>query len=648
MSNLLAMTIGDTRPFIDRNYRDITQPGQWLRETFRNADEAHARSVHYGIEWQGVETQGVYRRYIADDGDGMDQPDLVKFMLTYGGGGKPIGTEHENFGIGAKVTLLPWNSAGLVVISYKDGDGFAMLMRAHERDYGAVPWDALDSEGEVVPAAVIDPDGASLGEFGIADLGAVWKQVPFWADKDEPPQHGTIFLLLGPDREYDTILGDPSRPAESATHVQALFLNSRLWEVSDAQRVTIDVPVSPDKNTWTKRDPGDVKSGPGTGGFTRRAVAGAKFYIDRDGRFPVTNGSVDLEDGTVAHWWLRTESPERRPNPYGPRAGFVAVLYNDELYDVARSEDSKWRYRQFGVLAAEVMSRLFVVVEPPTDGPNGIYPTGGRDRLLRNGGRDLPFAEWGSIFHDQMPNEIADAIAMAMPKEFMGDSSWKERFAERFWDRLHETRLRLRKDGQNTAGAGTQTAPRVAAPGGQSDGADGPRRLPRIPAIRERTAANVISDLAGSKRARSTEVESTIPSWMPVGATEFDHSYSLASWDPETANSDGSRGCVYLNKEHVAVASLVEAMANAYSVSRKDIASWQQVEVAVWETLGQSLVAKVVHVQSVLRREVEVTRLRAEYLSDASLTTAGLGMIWEQQALQPKLGGILGRKKVGS
>jgi hypothetical protein len=53
-----------------------------------------------------------------------------------------------------------------------------------------------------------------------------------------------------------------------------------------------------------------------------------------------------------------------------------------------------------------------------------------------------------------------------------------------------------------------------------------------------------------------------------------------------------------------------------------------------------------VHVQSVLRREVELTTLRREYLSDVALTTAGLGMIWEQQALQPKLGGILGRKKV--
>jgi hypothetical protein len=142
-------------------------------------------------------------------------------------------------------------------------------------------------------------------------------------------------------------------------------------------------------------------------------------------------------------------------------------------------------------------------------------------------------------------------------------------------------------------------------------------------------------------------MEAAIPSWMSMPGSEMDQEYTLASWDPETRNPDGSTGCVYLNKDHPAVIALVEEMARAYSVPREDVGSWGQVEFAVHETLGQSLVAKVVHAQSVLRRHVEVTTLRKEYLSDVALTTAGLGMIWEQQALQPKLGGILGRKKAG-
>ena len=644
MSALLTMRIGDTRPFIDRNYRDITQPGQWLRETFRNADEAGAMNVHYGIEWQGVETQGVYRRYVADDGEGMNEPNLGEFMLTYGGGGKPIGTEHENFGIGAKVALLPWNPAGLLIISYKDGQGYAMLMRGDEREYGAFPWEAVDEDGEIVHAAVIDPDGASLGEFGIADIGSIWKQVPFWADRGEAPEHGTLFLLLGPDREYDTVLGDPGRPSESTTYMQALHLNTRLWLLKDGQYVTVDVPISPDKNTWSNRNPGQVSPGPGTGGFTRRTITGAQPYIDRGGRLETINGSVQLDAETTAHWWLR-EAPEGRPNPYGPRAGFIAVLYKDELYDIARAEDAKWRYRQFGIPAAEVMARVFVVIEPPIEGPNGIYPTGGRDRLLRSGGRDLPFTEWGATFHEQLPPEIAKAIAEAMPKEIIADSAWKEKFAERFWDRLHHMRHRLRSDGKPSAGDPTQTAPRVLLPPGEPDGAEAKPHLPRLARPRDRTPDRVVSDVDGRRKARATEMEASIPSWLPVEASEMDQPYTLASWDPELANPDGSRGCVYLNSEHPAVVALVDEMARAYSVTREDVASWTQVEHAVWETLGQSLIAKVVHAQSVLRRDVERSTLRKEYLSDVALTTAGLGMIWEQQALQPKLGGILGRKK---
>lgn len=464
MSDLLTMRIGDTRPIIDRNYRDVTQPGQWLRETFRNSEEANASNVHFGIEWQGVESQGVYRRYVADDGIGMDESDLDTFMLTYGGGGKPIGTEHENYGIGAKVTLLPWNPAGLLVISYKGGNGYAMLMRGGDRDYGAKPWEAEDEDGTFVITAVIDPYGASLGEFGLGDIGAIWQQMPFWEGREEPPEHGTIFLLLGPDVDYDTISGDPARPTESATHMQALYLNSRLWVLPDDLTVTIDVPVGTDKNTWASRNPGQISGGPGTGGFSRRRITGAKWHIDRDGRLAVQDDVVTLSDGTRVHWWIRDELPEGRLNPYGPRAGLIAVLYDDELYDVSRAEDAKWRYRQFGIPASDAMARVFLVIKPPVEGPHGIYPTGGRDRLRRRGGRDLPFADWGSEFHAQMPPPIAKAIAEAMPKELAMDSSWKEKFAERFWDRLHEMRVRVRSDGTVPAGEPIQTAPRVNLP----------------------------------------------------------------------------------------------------------------------------------------------------------------------------------------
>jgi hypothetical protein len=245
-----------------------------------------------------------------------------------------------------------------------------------------------------------------------------------------------------------------------------------------------------------------------------------------------------------------------------------------------------------------------------------------------------------------MPEVLAKAIDDAMPRDLSMDSSWKERFAERFWDRLHQVRLRLRSDGTVKAGEATQTAPRVDLPGSEKPETTGRPHLPRLRKPRDRTPDVVVTDLAGSQGGRPTSMESSIPSWLPVAASEMDKAFTLASWDPDAANLDGSRGCVYINKEHPAIVALIEEMARAYNVTSADRASWGQIEGAVWETLGQSLVAKVVHAQAILRRDVEITTLRREYLSDIALTTAGLGMIWEQQALQPKIGGLLGRKKV--
>src|SRR5262245_38495686 len=93
-------------PVVDRTYRDGGKH-QWVRETVINAIEAGAARIEFGVEWQGVQSKGVYRRIIADNGKGMTPEQLEGFFNTYGGGGKPIGSEHENFGIGSKTSLLP-------------------------------------------------------------------------------------------------------------------------------------------------------------------------------------------------------------------------------------------------------------------------------------------------------------------------------------------------------------------------------------------------------------------------------------------------------------------------------------------------------------------------------------------------------------
>ena len=120
-ARLVPMKTAGTEHLIERTYRE-GGTFQWVRETYVNSAEAKATRVDYGIEWQGVENHGVYRRLIADNGRGMTGDELVAFFNTFGGGGKPIGGVHENFGVGAKTSLLPWNRYGMVVISWVDGE----------------------------------------------------------------------------------------------------------------------------------------------------------------------------------------------------------------------------------------------------------------------------------------------------------------------------------------------------------------------------------------------------------------------------------------------------------------------------------------------------------------------------------------------
>src|SRR2546426_1006769 len=108
---------------------------QWAREFLKNSLEAGATKVEFGIEWQGVERLGVYRRTVADNGCGMDAEELLKFFSTLGAGAKKIGGVHENFGVGAKIAALPWNPEGVVVLSYRN-DTASMIWIVLEPESG--------------------------------------------------------------------------------------------------------------------------------------------------------------------------------------------------------------------------------------------------------------------------------------------------------------------------------------------------------------------------------------------------------------------------------------------------------------------------------------------------------------------------------
>src|SRR5262249_16310219 len=146
----------------------------------------------------------------------------------------------------------------------------------------------------------------------------------------------------------------------------------------------------------------------GTCGITRRPVKGARHYIHHVGGSVAASSEMQANEPTEighsvrVHWFLRAPS-EKRPNPYGPRDGMIAVPYDNELYDIATEP---YRFRQFGIRWKEVQRDTYLIIEPPrSDGTqtHGVYPLGGRDALNLYGGKPLPFGEWGMTFAASLP-----------------------------------------------------------------------------------------------------------------------------------------------------------------------------------------------------------------------------------------------------
>lgn len=633
----LPMETAGTQHLVNRTYRE-SGPFQWARETYINAREAGATRVEFGIEWQAVANKGVYRRVIADNGTGMDAEQMVEFFNTYGGGGKPIGGEHENFGVGAKTSLLPWNTYGVVVVSWVDGDPSMIWIHRNPDtgQYGLKVERAEDPDtGETTLEAVYAP-------YGDDDHGCDWESIkPDWID-----DHGTVIVLLGDSATEDTVLGDRNRDgAESEADIKGLssYLNRRIWEVGADAELYVDELRTNNRGEW----PPNVEIGHGTQPATgpdrrtnRRRLMGAKWFIEYPSK-AYKLGSLDasnvqtLSDGTKVRWFLwKGKRPD--VHSYAAKSGYIAALYNGELYNVTAHHST---YRSFGIVEQEVRQRVWLIIEPPAlgDGKHGVYPRNDRNALLLKGGpnagRELPLNDWAGEFADNMPDEIMGAITAARTQGdgTIEDTAWRDRLIDRFGSRWKFLKRRVAKSGTLSLNP-TQTGSR-----------------PVITKVkkRKRTKNNTngaggrggnlnTGSRPGSSTGTEAKVAGGIPRYRKVGASEVNEGM-LAAWQPNDPLF--KEGAVLLNVDH--------------EVLREQIATWQakyadryaeEIENEVIDTYGQIAVAKVAH-SEYLKGLVPAKVVDDELRSDAALTMSLLGLMAEEAVLATRIGGKFSKQK---
>lgn len=636
-SRILPMKTAGTQHFIERTYRE-GGTFQWVREAYKNSQEAAATKVRFGIEWQAVENLGVYRRVIADDGIGMDADELVAFFNTFGGGGKPIGEAHENFGIGVKTSLLPWNRHGIVVVSWVDGEASMIWVQrdAETGEYGLRLFD-IEEDGEISIESVVTP-------FEDEEHGCDWSQVkPEWLH-----EHGTVLVLLGNGPSDNTVLGDPNRE-ESAIKGISAYLNKRLWTLPDGMVLTVDELRTQDRSNWPPSEEVAHKSqaNPELDRRTNmRTVMGAKNFIDYprklEGGQLANSGTQRLRDGTEIDWFLWEGNRPTGLDSYAAAAGYIAALYQGELYDVTSHHAT---YRSFGVSESAVRQNLWLIVRPPQfeEGTRfGVYPKTDRNSLLLRGGPNpggpLPINEWGNEFADSMPEAIHNAIVKVRAGAGGGtleDPTWRARLMARFGARWRVMMRRVHPNG--VLGVTPDQA-------GSDPVRRGPRKVKRRRKPRNGTArvktglggALILGQENGDKPAEDARVGGGLPSYRRVPGTDFEPGM-LAVWKPK--DDENPAGVVLLNIDHPVLRQVVEHWQAQFPEHYSE-----EIFQDVTGVYGEVAVSKVAH-SAAMRSIIPVDVIEEKLRSPEALTMALLGLLAEEAVIAPRIGGKYKRRR---
>jgi len=360
------MGIRNTGFLVDMTYRNAL-PFQFDRELVKNGIEAKASYIELTPDWVQVERSGgaVYRFRYADNGDGMEGEELIKFFNLLSSSGK-VQSIDLNLGMGAKISLLPWNPYGLVVMSWKNGQGAMIkIVKTPDENYGLERWLVEDDDGEVAYDEIVEPPSEYKPQY-IED-------------------HGTVILALGMTGTEDTFAG-PS--AEMDTKAHTVALNRRFFVLPDAVELRVQEFVSPNKEKWPEQHQA-LRAG--TGGLNNRRITGERAFLDR---YSKASGQVPLTNATCQWWVLQDDdvpaaggTRRKNQNAIYNVTGHVAALYDNELYDItAPGVAAHGRFATFGIVRERAYRNIVLVIEPAVfvEGKtlDGAYPDPSRSPEL--------------------------------------------------------------------------------------------------------------------------------------------------------------------------------------------------------------------------------------------------------------------------
>jgi len=395
---------------INRTFKE-GEIDQYKRELVKNAIEANATEIRTtALRLEDLGDEGGVKAAFVDNGDGMSSNKITDYIGELFNGASSMGAD-GNFQMGARVSTLPFNQAGILVASWTEAEpeGTILWIRwdKTEQCYGVEPWE--DEDGVAQPTGIPDP---SLKHEIIEKTG-----------------HGTVFVLLG-SKDEDHTVGEIGQgldghfvyPDVRNTRDDLLFYNSKFWVLPE------EVVL---KTMWAPRDLISWKNkiAPGQwfddivdhNSWRWRKYEGVE---DRITKFAETKGSVSVTSHrghkATVHWALFPEGKfigqdgsgaSRDTTDYYIPLGLFGEMFKGEIYNIRQFGKARTAMEHYGVARRELRDRLVLIIEPNKKSASfiGAEPSGARGHLMIANG-PLPHEEWGENFALHMPQAIRERL----------------------------------------------------------------------------------------------------------------------------------------------------------------------------------------------------------------------------------------------
>ena len=328
----LPLSVDNMGFMLDRLGLDCA-PLQFLRELTQNSIEAILRTsakngeIHWDVDWNRFDLigDGVFKLAVIDTGDGMTGPEMVKYINQLSSSINPQ-SHQGNFGIGAKIAAATKNHAGLIYLSWKDGQG-AMIHLWRD-----------PASGQYGLRQFEHPDGTF----------AYWLPIESSVKPEPIVDHGTMVVLLGLTESAQTMVAPAG--AQSPSRWIAKYLNTRYFTFPHGIGVRA-------REGW-ENPRNDVDRN------LSRKLTGQGPYLNEHAE---SHGRLEVA-GAVTHWWiLRNESALSQNSGFVNSSGHVAALYKDELYEIETARGGVARLQQFGVILG--YNRVVIYIEPIESSP---------------------------------------------------------------------------------------------------------------------------------------------------------------------------------------------------------------------------------------------------------------------------------------